>query len=114
MIVMMTVAETRSFEATAKGVLSEDEVAKVITMVAEDPECGDLIKGTGGVRKVRIPAKGKGKSGGARVVYYFHNEQIPVYLLTVFAKGDKDNLTKAERNQLAKVVKVIVEAYRKR
>ena len=53
MIVMMTVAETKSFEAAAKGVLSEDEVAKVITMVAEGPECGDLIKGTGGVRKVR-------------------------------------------------------------
>ena len=48
------------------------------------------------------------------MVYYFRNEQIPVYLLTVFAKGEKDNLTKAERNQLAKVVKAIVEAYAKR
>ena len=62
------------------------------------------MEGTGGVRKVRFAIGGRGKSGGVRVVYYFHSEAMPVYLLTLFAKNEKANLTKAERNALARLV----------
>jgi len=58
-------------------------------MLARDPECGEIIQGTGGVRKVRVALPGRGKSGGARVIYYFHSERLPVFALTVFAKNEK-------------------------
>ena len=64
------------------------------------PECGDVIRGTGGFRKVRVARKGMGKSGGARVVYIWRNERFPVFLITVFPKNQKENLSMAERNAL--------------
>lgn len=76
-------------------------------LLAADPLCGDLIQGTGGVRKIRFAIQGRGKSGGVRVVYYYYNETRPLFLLTVFSKNEKDNLTMAERNSLAKLVKAL-------
>lgn len=106
-----TVVEIDQFETRAKGRMTEAEIDAVTDLLAADPLCGDLIQGTGGVRKVRIAARGKGKSGGVRVVYYYHNEALPVFLLTVFAKSEKDNLTKAERNTLAKLVRALRDSY---
>jgi hypothetical protein len=68
---------------------------------------GEIIQGTGGVRKVRVALPGRGKSGGARVIYYFHSERLPVFALTLFAKNEKADLTAAERNAMAKVVRTI-------
>ncbi len=102
-----TVVQINQFEARIKGRMTAAEVDAVTDMLAADPLCGNLIQGTGGVRKVRFAIKGKGKSGGVRVVYYYYNETLPVFLLTVFAKSEKDNLTKAERNELAKLVRVL-------
>lgn len=76
-------------------------------LLAADPLCGDLIQGTGGVRKIRFAIQGRGKSGGVRVVYYYYNETRPLFLLTVFSKNEKDNLTMVERNSLAKLVKAL-------
>ncbi len=67
-------------------------------MVAADPECGDVMSGTGRFRKIRVAREGMGKSGGARVVYIWRNDKFPVSLITVFPKSKKANLTKAERN----------------
>jgi len=67
------------------------------------------MQGTGGVRKLRWARGGKGKSGGVRVIYYFHSDRIPLYLLTMFGKGDKENLRKAERNELAELVGLLKE-----
>ena len=75
------------------------------------PDCGDVMRGTGGVRKVRFAVAGRGKSGGARVVYFFRNEDMPVFLLTVFAKNEKGNLSEAERNAMAKVAESIARRY---
>ena len=69
-------------------------------------------EGTSGVRKLRWRRGGQGKSGGVRVIYYYHDDLMPLYLLTLFAKGDKANLTKAERNDLADLVDVLVEIWR--
>lgn len=80
-------------------------------MVAANPECGDLISGTGGFRKVRVARPGMGKRGGARVIYIFRNESFPVFLITAYAKNEKENLTKRERNELAKRADEIFERY---
>jgi len=111
---MMTVVETKPFMKAAKGVLTNDEIRDVIALIALDPLCGVLIQDTGGIRKVRVPAKGKGKSGGARVIYYYYNESLPVFLFTVFTKGMKENLTKGERNLLAEAVKQELSSYAKK
>lgn len=80
-------------------------------MVSAHPECGDLIQGTGGFRKVRVSRGGMGKRGGARVVYIFRDESFPIFLMAVYAKNEKENLTKAERNELAKMADGIFEKY---
>ncbi|GMR18176.1 MAG: hypothetical protein BMS9Abin33_0581 [Gammaproteobacteria bacterium] len=69
------------------------------------------MRGTGGIRKLRWSAQGKGKSGGVRVIYYFHSKSMPLFLLTVFGKGEKANLAKAERNDLAKLTAILVKSY---
>lgn len=69
------------------------------------------MRGTGGIRKLRWAAKGKGKSGGVRVVYFYRDGAMPLFLLTVFAKSDKTNLSKKERNELAKFVAVLAKDY---
>ena len=80
-----------------------------MSYLAAFPKDGDLIKSTGGVRKLRWRQSGRGKSGGVRVIYYFHSERMPLYLLTVFAKNVRDDLTQSERNDLAKLVRVLVK-----
>jgi hypothetical protein len=107
----ITIVETKAFEARAKSRMTREEVDSVITMIADNPTCGDVIKGTGGIRKVRFAIGGKGKRGGVRVVYYFYNEDVPVFLLTVFAKNERSDLTQTERRTLAKLVKKIRESY---
>lgn len=66
------------------------------------------MEGTGGIRKLRWGRGNRGKSGGVRVIYYYHDERIPLYLLTLFGKNERANLNKAERNDLAKLVDVLV------
>lgn len=110
----ITIAETSAFIAQAKAVFSEEERQEVVNRIAADPKCGVLIPGSGGVRKVRMALPGKGKSGGARVVYFYHNDGIPLYLLAAFAKNEKANLTRAEIGALKIVTGAIVRAWEKR
>ncbi len=106
-----TIAETGEYVRTAMRLLSEDERGDVIRYLAAHPKAGDLIEGTGGVRKLRWGRGNTGKSGGVRVIYYFHSDAIPLYLLTMFGKGERANLSKAERNELRELVKFIVETW---
>lgn len=69
------------------------------------------MQGTGGIRKLRWASGGKGKSGGVRVIYYYHNESIPLFLLTIFGKGEKANLSKTERNELSKFTSILAKNY---
>ncbi len=69
------------------------------------------MQGTGGIRKLRWSAQGRGKSGGVRVIYYYHNGTIPLFLLTVFGKGEKANLSKVERNHLASFTSLLGKNY---
>ena len=110
----ITVAETKAFSAQAKSRLTDAETADLIAMLARDPACGDVIPGTGGLRKVRVRLAGRGKRGGARVIYYFYNETLPVFLLAVFAKSERADLTASERAGLAKVAEAIRVGYGRR
>jgi hypothetical protein len=111
---MLTVAELPEFIRAADKLLMDSERLDVIRYLAEHPKSGDLMEGTGGVRKLRWGRGGKGKSGGVRVIYYFHDDAMPLYLLTLFAKGDQDNLSKSQRNELAGLVKLLVQIWKRR
>lgn len=108
MISMITIAEVPEYIRQAEKLLTESERQDVLNYLAAHPKSGDLIEGTGGIRKLRWGRGGRGKSGGVRVIYYFHSESMPLYLVTLFAKNEQDNLSKAERNELAKLVDVLV------
>ena len=110
---LITVIETPEFISDAKRLMADMECLALINAVAADPEKGDLIVGTGGARKLRWARPGKGKSGGFRVVYFFHSPNVPVFLLAIFAKNERVNLSQAERNELAKELTGLVRAYRK-
>jgi len=107
---LLTVAELPEYQRRAGRLLSEEEQQDLVSYLAEFPRDGDLIRGTGGVPKLRWRRSGKGQSGGVRVIYYFHSERMPLYLLTVFAKNERADLTQRERNDLSKLVDVLVEA----
>ncbi len=109
--IVQTVVETPTYLAIANKLFSEEERVDIVALVAADPQCGDLIRGTGGFRKVRVARKGMGKSGGARVVYIWRNERFLVFLITVFPKNQKENLSMAERNTLRKRADSIFETY---
>ena len=110
-----TVVETVAYLSAAKDAgMSESERRGVVDLLAESPQAGDVMQGTGGCRKVRIAREGGGKSGGYRVITVFGGKDVPVFLLAVFGKGDKDNLTKAERNELAKLTTVLLDSYRQK
>lgn len=110
---MQTVIETGTYLSSAKANgVSDDERRGIIDTLAANPSAGDPMVGTGGARKVRYAREGTGKSGGYRVITYFAAADVPVFLLDIFGKGDKANLTKAERNELAKVLPQIAPAYR--
>ena len=104
----ITVAETGVFQRKAGRLLSENDKAELLTYLAMHPNAGVIIQGTGGIRKLRWAREGMGKSGGVRVIDYFHNLGMPLYLLTIFGKGEKSDLRQDEKNALAKAVKKLV------
>jgi len=112
---MQTVIETESFLRDAKSVgLSDEERNAIVNFVAANPDAGNEIKGTGGARKLRFAGKGKGKSGGYRVITFYSGDDIPVFLLNVFAKNEKIDLSQAERNEFKTVLAVLADTYRRR
>jgi hypothetical protein len=109
----MTVVETRPFIEDATRCLPDDERQKFIGYIARTPTAGVLIPGTGGVRKVRWGTSGKGKRGGVRVIYYYHSESIPLFLLSAYAKSRQSDLSPAERAVMRRIVAQIVKQYAK-
>ena len=94
---MHTVVETPTFVRRARALLSDDEHAALIGFLAANPYAGDEIVGTGGVRKVRFAARGKGKSGGVRVIYYVVDDDSPVFALLIYAKNERADLSPERR-----------------
>ncbi|HST36708.1 MAG TPA: type II toxin-antitoxin system RelE/ParE family toxin [Allosphingosinicella sp.] len=110
---MHTVIETNAYLRAADDAgMDEEERSAVIDLIAANPEAGAIMPGCGGARKLRVRKPGTGKSGGYRVITYFGGADVPVFLLTVFGKGEKDNLTKAERNLLAVLTRTLKDSLR--
>ncbi|MDK9720053.1 MAG: type II toxin-antitoxin system RelE/ParE family toxin [Rhodospirillales bacterium] len=106
-----TIVETKAFVDHAKRCMSDEERHQAIDMIAEDPECGVRLAGGHGVRKVRFAIAGRGKSGGVRIVYYYQYRGLPVFLLTVFAKNEKSDLSPKELADLAKAAQRLALLY---
>lgn len=111
---MHSVVELEAFRADAKVAgMSADEVVDLISFLAANPTAGDVMVGTGGARKLRWRRPGTGKSGGYRIITYYAGVDVPVFLLAAYTKGDRANLSKAERNDLAETLRHLAAAYRK-
>jgi hypothetical protein len=92
--------------------MTDVELDAVEDYIARNPQEGVVMPGTGGCRKVRVATQGKGKSGGYRLITYYAGDDVPVFLLNVYAKSDKGNLSKAECNALRQLTAQLADAYR--
>jgi hypothetical protein len=110
---MLTIVETWQFARLAERLFTDDERTRLIDYLSAHPDAGDEIVGSGGVRKLRFAAGGKGKSGGARVIYFFFNEHAPLYLITCYAKSAKEDLSRAEVSEYAKLTAAIKAHHRR-
>ena len=112
-IIPVTVVSLSPFLKSAKALgLDENAIQEIERAIAYAPEEGELIEGGGGIRKRRIaiPGRSKGKSGGGRIFTLFFHRGTPVYILALLDKSDAGNLTKAERNELSALAESIKSA----
>lgn len=106
---LQTVVELPEFQRRAKATMTDTEREAAVVWIAENPEAGTPLGG--GLRKVLIPRKGGGKSGGFRTIYVFGGRHMPIFLVTVFAKNDKANLTPKEQAAAVELSKEIVDMW---
>ena len=100
--------ELPSFRAAWKELdLTDDDLKRLQEELAANPQVGRIMKETGGIRKMRFAYEHTGKSGGVRVIYVDFEIRERLYLITAYPKSEKDNLTKAERNELRKLVGIL-------
>ncbi len=111
---MQTVAETPIFSRQTDKLFSEDEKRELIDFLAGNPLAGDEIPGTGGVRKVRFAASGRGKRGGARVIYYYLDGTMPLYALLAYAKNARDDMTPDEKRTVAALAAALKTAWKQK
>ncbi|MCG7894845.1 MAG: type II toxin-antitoxin system RelE/ParE family toxin [Candidatus Thiodiazotropha taylori] len=100
----MIIIETSVFTKLIKELLEDDEYRELQEALVNRPDLGDLIRGSGGIRKVRWNLKGTGKSGGVRVIYYWVVDDHHIRMLYVYPKGKQANLTKEQVAQLKAIV----------
>lgn len=106
---LQTVVELPEFLRRAKAIMTEAERNALVDFVAANPDAGASLGG--GLRKVRFARPGSGKSGGYRTIYVFGGSRIPIFLVTVFAKNEKDNLARAEQAELIVLSKTLIAMY---
>jgi mRNA-degrading endonuclease RelE of RelBE toxin-antitoxin system len=111
---MLTVAETPTFTKQCARIFSESEKQELIEYLASNPLAGDEIPGTGGVRKVRFASSGHGKRGGSRIIYYYLNDQLPLYALLAYAKNVRVDMTTDEKRQVSAFVDILKASRRKK
>jgi len=107
----ITVAETQLFIRQAADVWTDADRNAFVDFIAANPEEGDVIPGTGGVRKLRWGRRGSGKRGGARIVYFYHDDAMPLYLLMVYAKSQQEDLTPDEKRRVWSLAVALRQAY---
>lgn len=109
MINLQTIVELPEFLRRAKAIMSDDERGALVDYVAANPQAGVSLGG--GLRKLRVAREGGGKSGGYRTIYVFGGPHLPIFLVTVFAKNEKDNLSRAEQSELVALSKALLARY---
>lgn len=109
---LQTVVELPEFQRRAKSIMSDSEREAAVVWIAENPEAGTSLGG--GLRKVRIPREGGGKSGGFRTIFVFGGLHMPIFLVTVFAKNEKANLSPKEQAAAIELSKEIVSIWNDR
>lgn len=108
---LIEVVELRSFVRDVKSVLTEEQLTGLKTFLAGNPEAGDVVPGTNGVRKLRWRMEHRGKRGGARIIYYYRDLNMPLFLIAAFAKSEKIDLTGREKAAIRKLVDELVAEY---
>jgi len=112
-MILQTVIETSEFIKQAKECMPEELRNQFIDFIAKNPCAGEVIQGAGGARKVRWQSDTHtGKRGGVRIIYYYHDKNMPIYLFTVYKKNERENITNEEKNMLHKIIKLIVKAHK--
>jgi mRNA-degrading endonuclease RelE of RelBE toxin-antitoxin system len=100
----MRIVETPIFTKRVKEILSDEEYRLFQIKLIDDPETGNIIKGSGGIRKIRWSGSGRGKRGGSRILYYWYNTKGVLLMLFIFKKNESDDLTKSQLNDLKTIV----------
>ncbi|MDN3590612.1 type II toxin-antitoxin system RelE/ParE family toxin [Methylobacterium adhaesivum] len=101
----------RSFTRAASAIFSQEELTGFANFIGANPAYGKVIPGTSGLRKARWKAKGSGKRGGARVIYFFRDLNMPILLLAVYAKNERANLCKKQLDEIESKIEGIIEDY---
>jgi hypothetical protein len=109
---LVSVVETDAYLSKAEKIMSEVEREAIVSMISKGPTIGDVIPGTGGLRKVRIPLQGRGKRGGGRVVYWYYNAGYPAILMWAFAKNEASDLSAAQMKSLAAASELFISQFR--
>jgi len=108
----VAVVETPEFLAAVARLMTDDDRAVLVDYLALNPTAGAVVPGTGGVRKLRWGLKGRGKRGGARVIYFYHGRNLPLFALTAYAKNEREDLSQRDKNDFKRLTKVLVDSYR--
>jgi hypothetical protein len=111
---LITVAETLPFLRQAASLWGEEDRNAFVDFIAANPEAGDVIPDTGGIRKVRWTRPGTGKRGGVRVIYFYYDSTMPLYLLLIYAKAQRENWTQDEKRRAQALAASIKQAHRRR
>ena len=110
----ITIAETSFFQRSVKKILTEEELHELIGHVAFNPTVGDIIPQAGGIRKLRWAIRGHGKRKGARIIYFYYDLLMPLYLLAAYPKSQKLDLTKEEMKEMRQLGRDLVRANHRR
>jgi len=110
----ITVVETPEFLRATRRLMDDDERTELVDHLAYSSDAGAVIPGTGGIRKLRWALEGRGKRGGARVIYFYHDAGMPLFLLTAYAKSERDDLSHADYAGLQQLTRMLVSTYRER
>ena len=111
---LLTIAETHLFVRQAADVWKDGERMAFVDFIAANPEAGDVIPDTGGLRKVRWSRQGTGKRGGVRVIYFYHDCDMPLYLMLIYAKAQRADLTPDEKRRAKALIATLKQAHQRR